>query len=201
MPTVICIKMGSKYPTEYVNILKNMVERNLTVPHEFVCVTDDHRGVECPVLFKEPGLPGWWQKLALFKEKPYGISGKILYLDLDIAITANINKLIEPDEFTIMNDPLLNMYNSSVMLIPENSQTQIWDEFNKDREKEMKTSECGDQFVITKYAKEPRTWPSKWCVSYRLHARFAVPSGCKIVQFHGKPDPHEVTGWVRDVWR
>ena len=140
--------------------------------------------------------------MCLFREKPYGIEGKLLYLDLDIIITANINKLIEPDVFTIIEDPILDMYNSSVMLIPEGSQTQIWDRFNENREQEMRESQCGDQYVITKYAKDAKLWVKRWIVSYRLHARFAVPFGTKIVSFHGKPDPHEIdSGWVPACWR
>jgi len=40
---VVCLKWGIKYDREYVNRLYSMVERNLTIPHRFICVTDDPR--------------------------------------------------------------------------------------------------------------------------------------------------------------
>lgn len=41
---VICIKWGDKFGAEYVNSLYKMVEKNLTVPHRFVCFTDNSDG-------------------------------------------------------------------------------------------------------------------------------------------------------------
>ena len=40
---VICIKWGDKFGANYVNSLYNMVERNLTLPHRFICFTDKTR--------------------------------------------------------------------------------------------------------------------------------------------------------------
>ena len=34
---VCCLKHGTKYTADYVNRLKNMVDRNITVPYEFIC--------------------------------------------------------------------------------------------------------------------------------------------------------------------
>ena len=38
-----CVFYGTKYKVEYVQNLYNMVQRNLTIPHNFVCFTDDIR--------------------------------------------------------------------------------------------------------------------------------------------------------------
>ena len=38
-----CVFYGTKYKFEYVQNLYNMVQRNLTIPHNFVCFTDDIR--------------------------------------------------------------------------------------------------------------------------------------------------------------
>jgi len=59
----------------------------------------------------------------------------------------------------------------------------------------------GDQDWISESAKSPTTWPSDWCVSYRVHkAQTHIPAGAKIVVFHGRPKPHECGGWVRKAW-
>jgi hypothetical protein len=44
---VICIKWGTKYGPDYVNRLRNMVQRHLHRPHRFVCLTE-HRGQAHP---------------------------------------------------------------------------------------------------------------------------------------------------------
>ena len=43
---VICMKWGDKYSADYVNILFNMVSRNLNKPFKFVCFTDDPIGID-----------------------------------------------------------------------------------------------------------------------------------------------------------
>ena len=42
---VVCMKWGTKYGPEYVNILRAMVRRHLARSHRFVCLTDDTRGL------------------------------------------------------------------------------------------------------------------------------------------------------------
>ena len=45
MNYVVCLKYGDKYSADYVNKLYNGVKRNLTVPFEFVCYTEDPKGI------------------------------------------------------------------------------------------------------------------------------------------------------------
>lgn len=192
MLSVLCVKTGTKYSSEYVNILKRMVERNLTIPHNFYCVTDDPN-VECETF--ETNLEGWWAKLELFKKRPFGLKGKILYLDLDIVIRENIDCFITESDFSIIKDWSLPMYNSSVFLLQTGSRSKVWDEFIKDPEKAKSQSLCGDQHWITQNAKATY-FPKEWCSSYR-NSDFMG----KIVVFHGHPKPHEVNdGWVKLLW-
>ena len=63
------MKHGSKYSSEYVNKLYNMCKRHLTVPYEFVCFTDDLRGIDAnikTITLKEIGVSGWWYKPMFF---------------------------------------------------------------------------------------------------------------------------------------
>ena len=54
---VICMKWGDKYSPDYVNILFNMVSRNLKNPFKFVCFTDDATGIDPKVeTFDLPSL-------------------------------------------------------------------------------------------------------------------------------------------------
>ena len=49
---VVCLKHGKKYSAEYVNVLYRMVTRNLTVPHNFVCFTEDPTGLDMGIQVK-----------------------------------------------------------------------------------------------------------------------------------------------------
>ena len=46
---IICMKWGEKYDSSYVNILYNMVERNLNRPFRFVCFTDNKSGLSSSI--------------------------------------------------------------------------------------------------------------------------------------------------------
>ena len=48
---IICMKWGTKFGASYVNRLYDMVERNTTVPHRFVCFTDDANTFEVLTIY------------------------------------------------------------------------------------------------------------------------------------------------------
>lgn len=66
----------------YVSRMRNMVARNLTIPHRFVEVTEK----DLP-----QGRTGWFNKLHLLEM----FDGEVLYFDLDVVIAANIDHLVE----------------------------------------------------------------------------------------------------------
>ncbi|NBY42387.1 MAG: glycosyltransferase, partial [Verrucomicrobia bacterium] len=112
------MKWGTKYGPEYVNRLHSMVQRHLTIPHRFVCLTDNreglHPGIETfpiPSLKLPAGAPErGWTKLVSFspdltdKGGPE-LKGEVLFLDIDIVIVGNMNSFFEqPGEFLIIRD-------------------------------------------------------------------------------------------------
>ena len=227
---VICLKWGTKYPAEYVNKLYRMVHRNLTVPHRFICVTDDSVGLEPGIETKpllDPELKGWWHKLSLFRSELYDLKGTLLFFDLDVVITGNLDRLIDyqPGKFCILNDlSKPNMYNSSVFRVPVGEYAFIWESFQKQSE-EVITRLYGDQDWVSEIYTEATLWPESWMLSYKkqMNARSKrsygligkklrqlgvmkttgtthLPSDCSAVIFHGKPDPEDVKDGPYDVW-
>ena len=196
MITVCCLKTGTKYSSEYVNKLHSMVERNLTIPHEFVCITDDPEGVNCRTIKYEDDLPGWWGKLTFFKKRPYNLKGRLLFLDLDIVILNNIDDIATfPHEFGIIKDWHYESYNSSVFVLDVGKRRKVWDKFNN----RVMNRLHGDQDWITDHAKA-ELFPNDWCLSYKTHAVFGQAG--KIMVFQGNPCPHEVNdSWVLENWR
>lgn len=91
--TVCCVFWGNKFTSDYVYNLKKAVEKNSTVPFDFVCYSDRVlEGIDCKLL--APGLSGWWNKLQLFKGD---MKGRVVYFDLDTLITGNIDWLLQYD--------------------------------------------------------------------------------------------------------
>lgn len=90
MVTVVCVFWGNKFSKDYVYNLKSAVERNTTVTHKFVCLSDRVLpGIDTLILKK--GYDGWWNKLQMFDGR---LQGQIVYLDLDTLIVGNIDWLL-----------------------------------------------------------------------------------------------------------
>ena len=95
MITVACVFWGDKFSDDYVYNLKSMVERNTTVPHQFVCFSDrELEGIKTVKLI--PGYEGWWNKMQMFNTD-FRLGNRVVYLDLDTLIVDNIDWLLEYD--------------------------------------------------------------------------------------------------------
>lgn len=216
MYNVICLKWGTKYSSDYVNILYSMVKRNLTIPFKFYCITDDSTGITKPEIniipIKDENKEGWWYKLQFFKMfELYGIEGINLTLDLDIVIVNNIDCLFEnPKKFCISRDcSPAQGNNSSVMLIPQTGYEFVHTEFNPIIIKTQigKHFMHGDQNWISHKIPTPHLWKKQWIRSYKYECSkrgkdpFNIPHDCRIILFHGKPDPHERLNHIGKYWK
>ena len=225
MLNVCCVYYGNKYPVVYVQKLYNMVQRHLTVPHEFYCFTDHVNlfdQVNGKIHFKSfprYDLEGWWNKLQLFNPDT-NLKGVNFYLDLDVVILKNIDCFVNhgnENTFGIIRDfGQPNMwFNSSVMKWNNsNASKYIWEPFMSDRPKWKKMQ--GDQNVVTDLIRgkpELKLYHDTWTQSYkwldrsqtRFHKKswnFEQSPHAKIAIFHGHPNPHESTqDWVKNNWK
>ena len=201
---IACIKVGDKYGPEYVNRLAVGVALNVTIPYEFLCLTDNPQGLRCNWELIGESFPGWWAKLLLFKPHRKLVGKAVVFLDLDTVIVNNIDFLLEPREFTILRDFYWpDKYGSAIMTIPSGFGLQIWDKFTANTRAVM-FGYHGDQDWIFKCVKDAALWqdlyPDK-IVSYKVHCQEGLPRGAAIVCFHGVPKPHEVLdAWVKENW-
>lgn len=226
----VCVKWGDKYPVDYVNRLYGMISRKISSDFVLYCLTDNHNGVHPSVVclpILDTSLKGWWHKLSLFQDDFFGLSGDLLYLDLDVVITGDLDDffLYKPGEFLISKDLKTGAYNSSVFRFDVGSQPRIWKSFVEDSEMIMSTFH-GDQDWITEAVTEAELWPEDWVVSFKkqcdarirhsyghigallrrlgimkVRGDSRVPAGARIVQFHGKPDPVDVMDGPYDIYR
>jgi hypothetical protein len=218
---VVCLKWGVKYPAEYVNRLHSMVNRSLTLPHRFVCVTDEPSGLN-PLIetkpIESPELSGWWHKVTLFKPKFYDLQGPALFLDLDLVIIEGLdNFFLHPGEFCIIRDWSKRCCNSAVFRLDIGTHPEVWEQFAKNPESIGRRLR-GDQDWLNEMLPNAVAWPQGWVKSYKRHLQpdgskelASLPPDTFIVAFHGHPQPHEVKDggwgpwkqaqWLNDYWK
>lgn len=178
---IVCLKHGTLYSADYVNRLYNMVKRNCTLDYEFVCLTDDPKGINSNVkiLPLPGGIAGWWCKPYMFS-KDLPLNGTVLYMDLDVVISSNIDKLItwQPNQWCTIRDftrvmrPKWQKYNSSVVRFKTGDLDFVWTEYEKNKV-EIQKRLHGDQdwlWEATRH-KQAMLYPDSWIQSWKWEVR------------------------------
>jgi hypothetical protein len=210
---IICMKWGTKYAPEYVDRLYAMVRRQLSGDFRFICLTDDSRGiraeVECfaiPPLDLPSGLPErGWKKLTSFAADLHGLRGPALFLDVDVVIVGSLNAFFEyPGDFLIIHDykrPWRVTGNSSVYRFQIGAHPDVLDYFRKNFAQIRKDFRNEQSYLSDFLCRQGKLqyWPAAWCPSFKYHCipRWPsnywrepfVPSGAKVVIFHGECNP------------
>jgi hypothetical protein len=219
---VLCMKWGTLYPADYVNVLYSACRKHLTGAFRFVCLTDDSRGfgpgIEAfpiPALPLTPGMQksGQWNKLVIYAADLYGLAGRALFIDLDMVICGGLDAFFEhPSSFvtTDMGDDWRP--NPSGTARPEagtclfafdlGQEAQILERFLADPQK------AADDYVIEQewvgaQASSMDYWPRGWVVSFKRHLRQPIgldlfrqpkrpPPEARVVAFHGEPRPADL---------
>lgn len=223
MVTVCCVLSGDKFSTDYVYNLKSAVERNTTIPHEFVCLSDRQiPNVKTKLL--KPGYPAWWNKLQLFDGQ---IKGRIVYLDLDTLIVNNIDWLLKySGRFAGIEDlgvanahqqHLRNKLQTGVMSWRSEAMDWVWFEFSLIAETVMQKYRGDGEYLndlIQNRSYLQHIYPNK-IKSYKYEVYPDKLDDTSIICFHGRPsiiqamnesvttpmrtyDPQE---WVKNYWR
>ena len=193
--TIWCVCVGDKYHPGYVYALKEMVEKNLTIPHTFKCITPHNLpGIDTV----KPFVPyqGWWSKINLFV--PNMARGPSLYFDLDVVITGNLDYLVDftQHRFAAPANWARSGHGgiqSSVMAW-RGDFTLPYDEIKK-QWPEVRSRLWGDQEFLWELLGD--NWIRVPGInSYKYHCQNGLPEDARVLVFHGKPDPHE----VKDKW-
>jgi len=196
---VLCLKHGTKYSAEYVNRLYNMVKRNCTLDFEMVCLTDDKTDIDTniKILTLPNTLSGWWCKPYMFSNE-LSLKGTVLYMDLDVVISNNIDKLFtwEPNHWCTIRDftrkmrPTWQKYNSSVVRFHTSNMDYLWQQF-KTNQKMMQSKFHGDQDWLYEYTHKDnpaKTYPDEWIMSWKWEIRknkdlnYKMPKGQRTLR-------------------
>lgn len=206
---IVCVQTGNYLGRgpEYVNTLYDMVRRNLEagLRGEFVCFTDSPFGLHKDIVTRPvpDGLEGWWHKLWLFSPGLFPEGDRVVFLDLDTLVLGALDDIVKYDgEFAMLRDFYRDDgFQSSVMCWRAGFGQHLWDDYVKAGKPTHDIG--GDQSWIEKRTRPDALqdlFPDAF-VSYKVHCQKYPPKGAKVIVFHGRPRPHEVGGWVADVWK
>ncbi|RYD49773.1 MAG: glycosyl transferase [Verrucomicrobiaceae bacterium] len=224
---IITLKWGTRYGPHFVNKLRNSVSRHLSLPHRFICFTDDPTGLDAGIEafpIPEINLPPaehvtGWRKLCLFRTD-LPVEGLGLFLDLDIVITGSL------DDFFTFGDPLdipiihnwvpahkklfrtpPRIGNSSVFRFPLNRCGFVLDQFRGEKSWALANFRPPQAYLTRCIHPRMKFWPATWVRSFKRHCvpSFPInlmtaprlPDGARIIAFHGRPDPDEVVNGYR----
>ena len=212
----------SRFTAENVNIMINMIGRNLDLPHRFLCITDDPAGVSCETypLWNEPnvnlpqGRPNCYRRLKVFGEFGKELGDRLLSIDLDAVITGNITQIVDrKEDFVIWKDVSQStLYNGGLWCMTAGTRKQVWEEFRPEILQETKRlGIVGSDQAIVSHILGPgeATWDENdGILSYRAHLRrgtLPLPPDARIVMLHGSENPDspgpQSKRWVRDNYR
>lgn len=205
MITVACVlRTGGRYDASWVAKLQRGVERHLSLPNRFVCLSDVP--VPCDRIPLETDWPGWWSKIEMFR--PGLLTGATVYLDLDTVIVGSIDGLAS-DDFRMVADFFKPGAKNSGVMAWQGDYSRIWDAMQADPAGIMAHYDAwpggriGDQAMIEDVMRDDAgTFETGLVASWKRDCRGGVPAGAVAVSFHGrrKQDDLMHIGWIRDAW-
>lgn len=190
-----------------------------------------------------PGVKRGWPdilvKLMVLQNGFGNLQGATLFIDLDVAITGPIDCFFDymPGKFCIIHNwvnwrkALLRrrpaVGNSSVFRFEAGKSGYAYETFLREMHLAEDRSVFNTEQAFLTYALgNPQWWPEEWVKSYKWNCRPAfplnllrspkLPEGCRILVFHGRPDPDEAirgykgrklhhrilpAPWIAEYWK
>lgn len=219
-----CVIHGNGYSWQYVDNLYSMLSRNMSRPVRLHVYTEANRSVPAPYIkhslidWKISGpKKSWWYKVQLFNTEHH--KGSLLYFDLDVVITKNIDWLWQLNlrhfwavkDFKHLWRPTHQTINSSIMLWDTTQYDWVWKNFQDLNIEQTVKRFAGDQDYITSVIAEPkrRYFNPEWVKSWRWQALDGgydfkrriwktpgsgtnIADSTAILVFHGNPKPDQV---------
>lgn len=196
----------------YVQQLRLMVERHLSRPFRFVCLTDQPqrrmpRGVEAVPARRPAKCRGWWAKVQLFQSGLF--DGRVMYLDLDTLVVDALDPIVDyPSSFALVPDAgnwkglyglqVVKRFNSSVMVWDAGVNTDLYERWTPSVAQHL----WGDQDWIGRERPESDRMPLEWFPRIsELKERAPKPPVKVVLVKH--PKNHDVVSlypWVKEAW-
>ena len=210
----VCLKAGTAYGPEYVNILHDMVQRNLPegFAGRFWCITDDPTDLH-PAIRTIPlpdDLETWWGKLYMFKPGLFRRGARCCFMDLDTLIVGRLDEIVGyHGQFATLRDfyhpqqvgPAVILWRAGGVA------SSIWEEWEAEQKPRHVMGDLWwinnlDQGRFARHCdKLQDLFPGQF-VSFKADCHPYAPQSARIVCFHGQPKPDNcATDWVAQVWK
>lgn len=193
------------YRASNVNHIKREVDRNLTLPHEFVAVSDHTEGFDpdtrvVPIdrsLIRDGKR---WPKLMIYRPDAAELIGRrILALDIDADVHGSLDEIAgRPEEFVGWKNPNKaprhTVLNSSVTLLTAGARPQVWNTFDIDEASAFAIADRrggSDQAHVSRVLGEGEAmWSEQDGIYWSRDIAGEIPANARLV-FHAgwrKPD-------------
>jgi len=239
MISVVCFKWNrskegmqlpssiDQYGPEHVNILYHSIQRNTTVPHRFICVTDDPKGLHpdievVPLWDYCQYLGGCYNRLYIFSSEVADLFGpRFITIDLDCVIVGNIDHILNRTEDFVINEYDIKgnrhathqYYNGGLIMMNAGAREEIWEDFDplktpqsiQTRKDRLEIIGSDQAWISHRLGEGEKTFTKEDGVyDYRKFVdRKVLPDNASIVMFPGKRDPmteFRRIGWIQKYW-
>lgn len=208
-----------RYTARHVNVLRNMLERHVKIPHRLICVTDNAANIDprieiVPLWDKCLSLGGCYNRLWVFSKEAGEIFGeRFVCIDLDCVIVKDCTDLFTRDEDFVINsynptakDTIDQHYNGSMFMVTAGARAQLWDEFDPESsptivQADPDTIGTDQAWIRHVLGKEDARWGNADGVYEARQINHYLLPDAKIVFFSGRRDPSEHKyRWVQKHW-
>ena len=213
------MKWGKRYSYDFVNRLYNSIKKHTKLKTRLICFTDNKTGINKNIICKplpKIKIPNEisktpWRKISVWQYPLSDLEGDVLFLDLDLVITGNLDKFFSYKKGTycvIENWTQIGkgIGNTSCFRFPVKKYSELFKQFENNGFKIWKKFHI-EQVYLSKFIKKQNYWPEQWCKSFkhsllpkwpmRIWKSAVLPQETSIVAFTGKPDPDDV---LKGVW-
>lgn len=221
MLAVVCFRWNGnrEYRPEYVNALARGYKRHLSMPHRFICVTDELEGFSDDVTVwpmpeaaetigmlkspEGPRYPSSYRRLWAFSDEARALGDTILMTDVDCVVTGTVDPLIEfmaDSTFVGWRPPttwggVIRVAGGN-WLLKAGAHTEVWERFTREGIAEARNAgQLGSDQAWISYclAKGCTVWPRGagiYEAQWMRANKFRVlPDSARIVHFNGERKP------------
>lgn len=209
-----------RYTSRHVNVLRNMLDRHVHIPHRLVCVTDMPGGIDSrvetiPLWDKCRHLGGCYNRLYVFSAEARELFGdRFCCIDLDVTLVRDCTPLFDRDDDFIINayNPLRagendQHYNGGLFMLDAGARRCLWDQFDPNStpaivQADRRTIGSDQAWIRYRLGKGESRWTNADGVYEARQVRHVLPEDARLVLFSGKRDPSlNPYPWIAEHWR